>query len=143
MNDVTAADILKTFPKVHAWAMRMLGSSHPTETPKDPAPVMGDFEAWSALASTLEPFLTTQVAPFLKWDQANAAALASGKEEMTLEYRGSTWWQTVGGPQKYHAKSLLVIQAKYKEASKNADLVQIIQRCGCHDVLAGAPPAKM
>ena len=64
----------------------------------------GEFETWSALQPTLAPFLEQHVRPFLIWSAANAAALASGAEEFTVDLDGRSWTQTVGGPQKYHAK---------------------------------------
>ena len=42
---------------------------------------LGDFEAWEDLAPTLEPFLASQVALFLRWSDANAKALLAGQKE--------------------------------------------------------------
>ena len=44
--------------------------------------------------------------------------------------------QTVGGPQKYHAKSLREIRRKYGEQSSNPELRGIIEAAGCLESLA-------
>ena len=69
------------------------------------------FEAWSSLEPTLMPFVTRFVGGlFLPWSAANAAALAAGDEEFTVELEGRPFTQK---PQKYHARSLAALRAKY------------------------------
>lgn len=96
----------------------------------------GEFETWSSLQPTLAPILKIQVRPFLIWSAANAAALASEAEEFTVDLDGRSWTQTVGGPQKYHAKSLREIRRKYGEQSSNSELWQILETAGCLELLA-------
>jgi len=89
----------------------------------------GDFEAWSSLEPTLLPFLERQVGRlFLPWSVANAAAIAAGKEEFRVELDGRGWTQK---PQKYHAKSLAVLRAKYVAARGASGLEAILERAGC------------
>jgi len=89
----------------------------------------GDFEAWSSLEPTLLPFLERQVGRlFLPWSVANAAAFAAGKEEFRVELDGRSWTQK---PQKYHAKSLAALRAKYVAARGASGLEAILERAGC------------
>ena len=92
-----------------------------------------------------------QVSIFLTWSQGitevfKAMPKGTKESEMTLELPGGvTWWQTVGGPQKYHTKSLAVLKNKYAEVAQNAELDAILERTGCKLVLAGGlgPKAKL
>ena len=70
--------------------------------PKD----QGDFEEWSSLSATLTPFLKGPVRIFLTWSDANAKAISTAAPDLFVELDGIAWSQSVGGPQKYHAKSL-------------------------------------
>ena len=57
------------------------------------------------------PILSDQVAGvFLPWDVANAQAIADGADEFDVTLKGNRWTQK---PQKYHARSLGVLKAKY------------------------------
>lgn len=96
----------------------------------------GDFEQWDTLANTLEPFLKGPVRIFLTWSAANAEALASGAEEMTVKLDGEPWSQSIGGPQKYHAKSLKEIRRKYSEVADQPNLSEILENAGCLEWLA-------
>ena len=118
-SDPTAGDILKqSAPHTVAWIERMLAPQ-----------AGGEWETAEALLPTLEPLLERQVgALFLPWSDANARALAAGEEEFTCELDGKTWRQK---PQKYHARSLTALRAKYAEAASNADLEAILERTGC------------
>ena len=55
------------------------------------------------------------------------------------------WWQTVAGPQKYHAKSLMVLASKYQSVHDNDELNAILTRTGCHlpALPAVVPNAKL
>ena len=124
--DPTAGGILRdNAPRVCAWIDRFL----------DPT-AEGDFESLDALAPTLEPILAGPVKTFLTWSSANAQAIASGADSMTVEIEGSPWTQSVGGPQKYHAKSLAEIRRKYAQAQGHDDLDAILERTGCREWLA-------
>ncbi len=120
-TDPTPGAILGAdFPHVCAWVERMVN-------PK----AEGEFEGWDTLAPTLEPFLRQEVRLFLKWSDANAKAIASGAEELTVDLDGKPWTQTVGGPQKYHAKTLKEIRRKYASRQEAAGLNAILESTGC------------
>jgi glutathione S-transferase len=107
-------------PAVQAWVARML-------EPK----AEGDFESWSALEPTLFALLETQVgALFLPWSDANAKAIAAGREEFSVELAGRTWTQK---PQKYHARSLAALRARYAAVASTAraPLDALLSRAGC------------
>ena len=109
-------------PRVLDWVQRMLWPR-----------IEGDFERWADLEPTLMPLLKRQVgALFLPWSFANSQALAAGKEECKVELAGRIWRQK---PQKYHAKSLQVLRARYQEARSEA-VDAVLERAGCRRFLA-------
>lgn len=124
-TDPTCKKAIDEKPAVRAWIDRML-------EPK----AEGDFESWDALAPTLEPLLQQEVRIFLAWASAIAGAIADGAESVTVELDGKSWSQTVGGPQKYHAKSLKEMRRKYAEVSDDPELRSILERTGCLPHLA-------
>ncbi len=88
----------------------------------------GDFEPWATLAPTLEPLLARDVAAsFLPWSDANARAIASSQAEFTVSLAGGVWTQK---PQKYHARSLAALRAKYA-AAMEPGLDAMLERTGC------------
>jgi glutathione S-transferase len=88
----------------------------------------GAFEPWAQLAPTLEPVLAREVgALFLPWSDANARAISEGAEEFTTELASGKWRQK---PQKYHARSLAALRARYA-AAKSAELDALLARTGC------------
>lgn len=119
-SDPTCKKLVDQKPAVVAWVDRML-------SPKDE----GEFESWSSLTVTLKPLLEEEVRPFLIWASAIADAIGSGAENVTVELDGKTWTQTVGGPQKYHAKSLKEIRRKYSEVAGDEELRGILEQTGC------------
>ncbi len=95
----------------------------------------GDFEPWSALEATLLPLLEQQVGRlFLPWSVANAGAIASGSETFSIELANETWTQK---PQKYHAKSLQALRAKYAAVASDRALEAVLARAGCLAALHG------
>jgi len=89
---------------------------------------LGAFEPWSALAPTLEPLLAREAgARFLPWSDANARAIAAGESEFSIQLTDGLWTQK---PQKYHARSLAALRAKYA-AAKNPALDDVLARAGC------------
>ena len=89
----------------------------------------GTFEAWPALAPTLMPILTKQVGgKFMPWTVANEKALAEGKEEFSVKLGDELWIQK---PQKYHARSLATLRAKYAAVSDKATLDPVLSEAGC------------
>jgi glutathione S-transferase len=106
------------FPAVLAWVQRML-------FPR----VEGEFEPWAQLTGTLSPLLERQVGRlFLPWSVANAAAIAANREEFTVELAGKTWTQK---PQKYHARSLAALRAKYAAVGDRSALDPLLEKTGC------------
>jgi glutathione S-transferase len=125
--DPTPGALVAGRPAVAAWVARML----------DPATAgsAGGFETWEALAPTLEHFLRRQAGDyFLPWSDANARALAAGKETFTVQLAGRPFTQK---PQKYHARSLAALREKCAEAA-GAGLDRVLARLGCLDLLRGA-----
>src|SRR5262249_38031360 len=103
---------------VLAWVQRMLWPR-----------AEGEFEVWSRLESTLMPLLQRQVGRlFMPWAVANAAAIAAGREEFSVELDGRTWTQK---PQKYHAKSLRALREKYAAVPDKGALDAVLDRAGC------------
>ncbi len=111
-------------PHLLDWIHRMLW-------PKAQAP----FEAWSTLASTLMPILTGQVGKqFMPWTLANEKALAEGKEEFSVALGDKIWTQK---PQKYHARSLAMLRARYAGVADKTVLDPVLEGAGCLAGLRG------
>ncbi len=120
-TDPTAGAILNDIaPATCAWHQEML----------DPT-AEGEFEEWGSLSASLKPILAGPVRIFLTWSDANAKAIAAGDTDMVVELNGSTWSQTVGGPQKYHAKSLTELRRKFSEVTDRNELTSILEDTGC------------
>jgi glutathione S-transferase len=95
----------------------------------------GAFEAWPALAPTLMPILQKQVgAQFMPWTCANEQALVASQEEFSVTLGDKIWTQK---PQKYHARSLSMLRAKYADAAGNAALDPVLEEAGCLAGLRG------
>jgi glutathione S-transferase len=123
-DPTTGALIEGGAPHVLEWIHRMLW-------PK----ADGAFENWTALAPTLMPILTKQVGRlFWPWTLANEKALADGTEEFSVRLGNDVWTQK---PQKYHARSLAMLRAKYANTTDKRDLDMILAAAGC---LAGMRP---
>jgi hypothetical protein len=89
----------------------------------------GGFESWRTLAPTLMPILTRQVGrQFWTWTLANEKALAEGKDEFSVTLGDNVWIQK---PQKYHARSLGMLRAKYAGMADRQDLDLILAAAGC------------
>ncbi len=105
-------------PRTRDWCRRM----------QDPANE-GPFEAWDALAPTLERLLAEEVgARFLPWSDANARAIAGGAESFAVDIAGGRWTQA---PQRYHARSLRVLREKYAALADRAALDPVLEATGC------------
>ena len=95
----------------------------------------GPFEPWTTLAPTLMPILTQQVGRlFMPWTLANEKAIAGGKEEFSVTLGDHVWTQK---PQKYHARSLGLLRAKYAAVPDKAALDPVLQAAGCLNGLRG------
>jgi glutathione S-transferase len=117
-TDPTASALVESeAPNVLDWVHRMLWPR-----------AEGDFEDWSSLEATLMPFLKDQIGKlFMPWTLANERAMAEGSEEFSVELAGETWTQK---PQKYHAKSLAALRAKYAAAAAPG-LESVLEQAGC------------
>jgi glutathione S-transferase len=102
-TDPTPGAIMRAqAPRTLAWVARML------EPRAD-----GAFETWEALQPTLVSLLRDEIAAiFLPWSTANARALGAGERTFTVTLAGTPFTQET---QKYHAKSLAVLRARYAE----------------------------
>jgi glutathione S-transferase len=117
-TDPTAGAMIEgSSPHVLNWIHRMLWPR-----------AEGRFQAWSELKPTLMPILTRQVGQFMTWTIANEKALAEGKDEFSVHLGDKVWVQK---PQKYHARSLAMLRAKYASAPDKAGLDAVLQEAGC------------
>jgi glutathione S-transferase len=95
----------------------------------------GAFEAWSTLEPTLMPILTRQIGvQFMPWTCANEKALAEGRDEFSVTLNDKVWTQK---PQKYHARSLGMLRAKYAGVADKAELDSVLGAAGCLSGLRG------
>ena len=123
-TDPTPAALMRSAaPHVARWIQEMLGPR-----------AEGDFEPWSALAPTLTPLLHDEIAGvFLPWSTANARALAAGAKEFTVDLNGTAFTQET---QKYHAKSLGTLKARYAAVTDKTALDSVLKETGCLDWVA-------
>jgi glutathione S-transferase len=118
-RDPTAGALIEgAAPRVLDWVHRMLWPR-----------AEGAFERWAALEPTLMPILQTQVGgKFMPWTLANEKALSEGKEEFSVQLGGEVWTQK---PQKYHARSLGMLRAKYADVPDKTALETVLAEAGC------------
>jgi glutathione S-transferase len=89
----------------------------------------GAFETWVSLAPSLMPILTTQVGRnFMPWTAANEKALAEAREEFSVTLGDNIWTQK---PQKYHARSLGMLRARYAAVADKTTLDPVLEAAGC------------
>jgi glutathione S-transferase len=124
-TDPTAGALIEgRAPHVLDWVHRMLWPR-----------AEGPFEPWAMLAPTLMPILTEQVGGlFMPWTLANAKALAEARDEFSVELGDRVWNQK---PQKYHARSLAMLRARYADAPDKIALDPVLQAAGCLAGLRG------
>jgi glutathione S-transferase len=122
-TDPTPGAILrKRGPRVLSWIERML----------DPRPEDG-FESWDTLQPTLAPLLRDEVgAVFFPWTLANARAIAAGEKTFSLTLSGKPYAQEA---QKYHARSLAVLRARYAAVGDKSRLDPVLVAAGCLEPL--------
>jgi hypothetical protein len=95
----------------------------------------GEFEAWSTLQPTLMPILQKHVGQqFMPWTCANEKALSEAREEFSVTLADKIWTQK---PQKYHARSLGMLRAKYADIADKAALDSVLESAGCLAGLRG------
>lgn len=122
-TDPTPAAIMRTSaPNVVKWIQAMLGPR-----------MEGAFEGWDTLRPTLLPLLKEEVGGvFFPWTTANAKALAAGEKEFTVDLGGTAFTQET---QKYHAKSLAALKARYAAVADKSALDPILEEAGCRQAL--------
>jgi glutathione S-transferase len=122
-SDPTPGAIMRAqAPRVCAWIERMLS---PTAD--------GDFEPWPTLQPTLMPLLRDEIAAiFFPWTVANAQALAAGQKDFSMTLAGRPYAQET---QKYHAKSLAALRARYTAVTDKSSLDPILKDAACADYL--------
>lgn len=125
-----SAMIDKEYSGLRPWLNRM-------QNPK----VAGDFEHIDSLLPTLLPLLKTELAErFLPWTDAVTRAMHDEQDSLTVEMNGSPFVHSIGGPQKYHVKSLKVLREKYQRVGANQELDSILSSTGCKPFLQLTPP---
>jgi glutathione S-transferase len=93
------------------------------------------FEGWSTLEPTLMPILTEQVGrKFMPWTCANEKALSESPEQFSVTLGDKIWTQK---PQKYHARSLGMLRARYAAVADKAALDPVLEAAGCLAGLRG------
>lgn len=123
-RDPTPSVIVRKHPHVHGWVRRMLAPQNE-----------GEFETWNDLKSTLIPFIRDQVGSlFLPWSVANAAAIADGNEEFSLDIGDGTWVQK---PQKYHARSLTALIDRCRTVANDAEIKELAAVTNCGILIEG------
>ena len=116
----------KVAPRVPAWIASMLDPDGRNVSDEG-------FATWDALAPTLSPLLSDEIAGiFFPWSVANAAAIEAGQDNFEVELAGETFSQA---PQKYHARSLAAIRAKYVAVKDKAMLDPILDATNCRQFL--------
>ncbi len=95
----------------------------------------GAFERWSTLRPTLMPILSKQIgAHIMPWTCANEKALVESQEEFSVALGDKIWTQK---PQKYHARSLGMLRARYAAVADKAALDPVLEAAGCLAGLRG------
>ncbi len=124
-TDPTAGALIEGgAPHVLDWVHRMLWPR-----------AEGPFERWSALEPTLLPILTRQVGrQFMPWTCANEKALTEKQEEFSVTLGEKIWTQK---RQKYHARSLGMLRARYAEVADKTALDPVLEATGCLAGLRG------
>jgi glutathione S-transferase len=124
-TDPTPGAILRQHaPRVLDWIERML----------DPRAEDG-FESWDRLRPTLAPLLRDEVgAVFFRWTLANARAIAAGEKTFSLTLSGRRYAQEA---QKYHARSLAALRARYTEITDKSTVDPVLAEVGCLEPLRG------
>jgi glutathione S-transferase len=105
-------------PNVVNWVHRMLWPQ-----------AEGAFEPWPNLAVTMMPILIKQVGQqFMPWTCANEKALVEQQEQFSVTLGDKVWAQK---PQKYHARSLGMLRARYAAVDNKAALDPVLESAGC------------
>ena len=55
----------------------------------------------------------------------------ASKEEVSVKIKGQDYTHTIGGPQKYHVKSLKALKEKYNLINNKTNINKILNEIGC------------
>jgi len=92
----------------------------------------GYYEAWYSLSDTLMPILKEEVGEiFLPWTSEITKSMSEEKEELSVMIKGKEFKHSIGGPQKYHVKSLTVLKSKFDSFKGNQTLENILTETNC------------
>ena len=92
----------------------------------------GGYESWDSLSNTLMPILKEEVGEiFLPWTSEITASMSEEKEELSVMIKGKEFNHSIGGPQKYHVKSLAVLKSKFDVFRGNQTLENILSEANC------------
>ncbi len=98
--------------------------------------IKGDYEEWKDLSSTLMPILKEQVGNvFLPWSDAVTKSMKIDSNEVSISIKGKEFKHTLGGPQKYHVKSLKILKERFLQNKDNEVLIDILDEANCLDYL--------
>jgi hypothetical protein len=113
--------IEKDYSNLLPWIDRML-------KPKDE----GSYESWDSLSDTLMPILKEEIGEvFLPWTSEVTKSMSEKKEELSVIIKGKEFKHSIGGPQKYHVKSLAVLKSKFESFKGNQALESILSETNC------------
>ena len=92
----------------------------------------GDYESWDSLSDTLMPILKEEIGEiFLPWTSEITKSMLEEKEELSVKIKGREFKHSIGGPQKYHVKSLAVLKSKFASFKGNQLLENILLETNC------------
>ena len=96
----------------------------------------GNYESWESLAPTLMPILKEELGEiFLPWTSAVTDSMQKQEKEVKVILKGREFKHSLGGPQKYHVKSLAVLRKKYDSFKNNEALTKILSEAKCIEYL--------
>lgn len=94
--------------------------------------IYGDYENWASLSKTLMPILKQQIGEiFLPWTDAVTKAMLKDEKEVSVMINNEEFKHSLGGPQKYHVKSLNVLRKRYKDYVDLPELESILIESNC------------
>lgn len=92
----------------------------------------GSYESWDSLSDTLIPILKEEIGEvFLPWTSEVTKSMSEKKEELSVIIKGKEFKHSIGGPQKYHVKSLAVLKSKFESFKGNQALESILSETNC------------
>ena len=119
-------------PRMLALAQSVLGEDLMVWTTHLYPKEAGDYEIWESLAPTLMPILKEELGEiFLPWTSAVTESMQKQEKEVCVMLKGKEFKHSLGGPQKYHVKSLAILRKKYESFKDNKTLTNILSEANC------------